>query len=163
MFFIVPSILTFDFDLIFRSFFTFWDYFRSWGRAQKLFLGLLTFNFYSSLHSDFWFWLDSEVIFFTFWGLMGNFWGRGRAPKSCWVYSCGWTNFFFYSSEKLNFSDFQRVPSLNFWLRNSQITKRKIQRGDLWKSEKSSFSDLSETSHSFTHYKNMTTAKISRI
>ena len=65
-------------------------------------------------------------------------------------------------SEKLDFSDFQRVPPLNLWLRNSQKkTKEKFKEGTLWKSEKSSFSDWSETFHSFTHCKNMTTAKIS--
>ena len=40
-----PSILTFNFDLIFRSFWLFgalMGYFWGWGRVQKLFWGLVT-------------------------------------------------------------------------------------------------------------------------
>ena len=41
---VLPSILTFDFDLILWSYLTFlaiMGYFAGWGRVQKLFLGLL--------------------------------------------------------------------------------------------------------------------------
>ena len=41
--------------------------------------------------------------------------------------------------EKLDFSDFQRVPPLNLWLRNSQKNKRKIKRGDPLKIRKIKF------------------------
>ena len=35
------SILAFDYDPILGSFLTFWGYFWHWGRAQKIFGGLL--------------------------------------------------------------------------------------------------------------------------
>ena len=42
-----------------------------------------TFIFYSSFNSDFWFWLNTWVLF-SFWVLMGYFWGRGSVQKLFW-------------------------------------------------------------------------------
>ena len=51
---ILPSILTFEFDIILGSFLTFWGpngYFWGWGRGQKLFWGLLIYTNNFSLQS----------------------------------------------------------------------------------------------------------------
>ena len=82
LFSMFQSILTFDFDLIFESFFTFWGpngLFLGFGKVSKTVLGsthvieqhsfcmfpsIMIFDFYLILRS-----------FLTFWGPNGLFWG----------------------------------------------------------------------------------------
>ena len=91
LFSIVPSIQTFDFDLILGSFFTFWgpnELFLGSGLVSKIVLGfthivdqllfsivpsILTFNFHLILGS-----------FFLLGALMGYFWSQGRVKKLFW-------------------------------------------------------------------------------
>ena len=92
LFSLFPSIMTFDSDLIFGLFLTFWVKWSIWGlgSGSKILLGstpsILTFKFDLILGS---FWL--------FGALMGNFCGWGRIQKLFWGLLIQTNNFCFLS------------------------------------------------------------------
>ena len=88
LFSIVPSILTFDVELIFGSFLLFgaiMGYYSGRSRVGKLSTHVAEQLLFSIVPSILTF--DFDLIlrsFLTFWGPMGFFWGQGRVQNLFW-------------------------------------------------------------------------------
>ena len=89
------SILTFDFDSIFRSFLTFWG---PNGLILGLWKGSKTVLGSTHVVEQLLFSIVPSTLSFDFGALLGYFW-IGEGFKNCFgVYSCSWATFIFYVS-----------------------------------------------------------------